>query len=284
VGGSAGLTLDGGTFDFLGNATQASNETFGGPFSLPGGDSTISSSNGSGGTALQFSSLARSINGGTVSFVAPTGSAAIGGTLNQIRFSNPAIGQLQVNASIGQPTNILPFAAVTSPAGAVDFAASISGSIAALPASAYTQGLAAAAQVAKDQIAAKPGSNGITDLVVKQSTDDTKSVGSSGLGIAALLIDSGGTTSLSLAGPLILTSGGLVTTGSSLVTISGGQLVVSPASGTGPTELILDTSASSSETIQSPIVTAGLPATATVTLSDTNTQVLSIQVTSGGFG
>ena len=124
----------------------------------------------------------------------------------------------------------------------------------------------------------------MTDLVVKQTGDDTSSVTSAGLGIAALLIDSGEATSITLGGPLILTAGALVTSGSSSVSITGGQIEVAPQSGTGPTELILNTTAGSSEAIDSPIISAGLPATATVTLANNSGQLFSISVTNGGYG
>src|SRR5262249_17335863 len=85
-------------------------------------------------------------------------------------------------------------------------------------------------------------------------------------------------TSISLAGTLTLTSGGLVTTGSSSVSISGGS--ISSPSG----ELILNTTTGSAATIVSPIVSAGLPATATVSLVSNSGQVFGIAVTNGGYG
>ena len=287
VGGSAGLTLDGGSFNFLGNTTFPSNESFGGALMLAGGDSTVSSSNGSGGAALTFNGLIRNANTGTIDFVAPGGSAPIGSALNQITLAASGqmlAGQLTVNASIGDPTNILPYATVTSPTGSVGFATNVAGGVAPLPDSAYTQGLAGAADEANALLNANPGSNGVTDLVVRQTGDDASSVTSSGLGIAALLIDSGAATSITLGGSLILTAGALLTTGSSSVSIKGGQIEVAPQSGTGPTELILNTTAGSSETIDSPIISAGLPATATVTLANNSTQVFAISVTNGGYG
>ena len=114
------MTLDGGSFNFLGNTALPSNESFGGALTLAGGDSTVSSANGSGGTTLTFKGLTRNTSTGTVDFLTPGGSAPIGSGLNQISFATSGqslAGQVTVNASIGDPTNILPYAIVTSPTG-----------------------------------------------------------------------------------------------------------------------------------------------------------------------
>src|SRR5205823_4557507 len=107
---------------------------------------------------------------------------------------------------------------------------------------------------------------------------DITSVTGAGLGIAALLLNSGTPLSLSLAGPLTLTTGALVTAGTgTAVAISGGAL--SSPSG----EMILNTTAGASETIVSPIVSAGLPATASAALAVNSGQLFGITVTNGGY-
>ena len=171
----------------IANATAASSESLG-VLTLASGASTISSSNGSGGSTLTFANLSRALNSGTVDFVAPGGSSAFGSSLNQIRFANGSIGQVTVNTDINDPSNILPFGTVTGPSGSVDFATDLDGSIAAF--TNYTTSLAAAAAVSQRLIAADPAVNGVTDLVVKQSSSDTSSVTALGLGIAALLLES----------------------------------------------------------------------------------------------
>ena len=66
---TAGLTLNGGTFNFLGNAAAPSSEDLG-SLILSGGNSTINSVNGAAGATLTFSGLSRGKNGGTIDFVA----------------------------------------------------------------------------------------------------------------------------------------------------------------------------------------------------------------------
>ena len=196
----------------------------------------------------------------------------------------PALpGQVTVNTTINTPSNILPYATVTGPAGSVDFATNVNGGVAAF--TGYTTSLAQAEAASAAAMAATPGSTGITDLVVEQSSNDTTTVTAAGLGIAALLVNSGGPTSISLAGTLTLTAGTLLTTGSSAVSISGGAISVPPAPGSITSgELVLNTVTGSSATIVSPIVSAGLQATASAQLATTTGQIFSLQVTNGGYG
>jgi autotransporter-associated beta strand protein len=91
IGNSVPMFLNGGTFNFVGNPTFASSESLG-QLTVAGGNSTLSSSNGTGGTLLNFAGLARSYptNTGTINFVAPSGSAPIGTPINQIVFASQA--------------------------------------------------------------------------------------------------------------------------------------------------------------------------------------------------
>ena len=244
---------------------------------------------GGGGTGA---SAAATVSGGFITGIAPTPAVAPNApstasdgsgyaTAPIVSIAAPQLaGQITVNTTIGTPGNILPYAIVTGPTGSVDFATNLNGAVAAF--TGYTQGLANAEAQSQALMTANPGSNGVTDLVVEQTGSDTSSVTatatSPGLGIAALLVNSGGPTSISLAGNLALTSGALVTTGSSAVSISGGQ-ISSPAG-----ELILNTLTGSSATIVSPIVSLGLQATATTALATSSGTVFGITVTTPGYG
>ncbi len=82
----AGLTLNGGTLNFLGNGSAASSETIGALF-LNSGNSTINSSNGTGqSAALTFTSLSRN-PGATVNFTAGAGQT-LGTASNQVLFTD----------------------------------------------------------------------------------------------------------------------------------------------------------------------------------------------------
>ena len=151
IGNGTSLTMNGGTFNFLGNATTGSSENIGALILGAGsgatgssGNSTISSTNGAAGSALFFSSLTRAANGGTVNFVTPAGAAPLGGlTGNSITIGlNAATGLItgenhKINSGV---SNILPFATVTSPSGQQDFATDLGGGVIGAF-SAYTVGL-----------------------------------------------------------------------------------------------------------------------------------------------
>ena len=116
------LVMNGGTFNFLANLSDVSSEALG-TLSLSGGNSTISTDGGGNdgpGSTLSFSLVSRPANGGTVDFVAPAGSAAIGSGLNQVVFGNSSsVGEVLVNSGVD---NIVPYATVTGPSGSFDFA------------------------------------------------------------------------------------------------------------------------------------------------------------------
>ena len=247
---------------------------------------TISGGGGTGATATVAVNSSGAVTAITPSPAAPASSLGLGSgyvAVPSVTVAAPALpGQVTVNTTINTPSNILPYAIVTGPTGSVDFATNVNGGVAAF--TGYTTGLAAAEAAAQAAMTANPGSTGITDLVVEQSGNDTTSVTPAGLGIAALLINSGGPTSISLAGTLTLTAGAILVTGGSQVSISGGAISIPPVGSSTAGELVLNTQPGSTATVISPIVAAGLQATASATLATTTGQIFSIQVTNGGYG
>jgi autotransporter-associated beta strand protein len=87
VNAASPVNLTGGTFNFLGSSTAASSQTFAAALNLNSGNSTISTTSGSGQNAvLTFNSLSRSA-GASVNFVAGAGQT-LGSGSNQIKFVN----------------------------------------------------------------------------------------------------------------------------------------------------------------------------------------------------
>src|SRR5205085_11200018 len=104
IGDTAGLTLNGGSFTYIGNAANSS-ETFG-TLSLPSGNSTFTiTPTGVGSAILSSAGLSRSA-GATANFVA--GAGTLGSGTNQLNFTTaPTL-----------TNSILPYAIV----GGTDFA------------------------------------------------------------------------------------------------------------------------------------------------------------------
>ena len=136
---------------------------------------TISGGGGTGATATATVNAAGAVTAITPSPAAPASSLGLGSgyvAVPSVTIAPPALpGQVTVNTTINTPSNILPYATVTGPTGSVDFATNLNGGVTAF--TGYTTSLAQAEAASQAAQAATPGSTGITDLVVEQSSSDT---------------------------------------------------------------------------------------------------------------
>jgi fibronectin-binding autotransporter adhesin len=267
---TSAVTLNGGTFNFIGNNTisTASAETIG-PVTLGAGSSTINSTVGTGTgdssvvtiastlvTPPAIFSLARNA-GALVNFVGTN--AALGGTsaTNQIRLNTAATTTTVTGG------NILAYATVSGPASAYDFASDIvSNGINTVQAFAsYVSGFATATSAS------------VVKTVVSDSVTANETV-------AGVLVIAGSTVTITTGVTLTISSGGLVGAGTGAL-ITGGTAVAF-----GAVEGQINTASGAGLTIATPITgsaAAGLTigGAGTLTLSGSNLYTGATTIASG---
>ena len=259
VNTAANVTLNGGTFNFLGNSTQASSQAFSTTLTLTGGNSTISTASGTaGGTAtLTFSKLTRNA-GSTLVFAGIN--SPVGAASNQVIFTS----QVTLTGSTGN--RILPYALVTDSSG-VDVATQSAAGVSISHFANYST----SANI-------NNAATGSVYELTSATTNSTISVGTN-LSLNAVLINGTGLTLGGGAGSsLTLTGGGLLVSG-------GSNTVGVPTLALGTTEGVLLTNAGSTANVSSVITgTGGLTiggAGGTVTLSGADTWTGTTALNSG---
>jgi fibronectin-binding autotransporter adhesin len=240
LGDNAPVAMAGGTFRIMGNSSAATTETVG-ALSAPSGQSTVTVANAAQGTTLTFASGTGGL--GTVFFQGPSLGQPIGGGVGNIRFTTTPtlIGGGQPS---GPGTSILPWGLGST-----------------------TNGVTPDTLVTVGANGVRPlGLSDTTTFATAAPTDNVQQSASATVGPATVnaVITTGTNQTITLAGPLTVTSGALLNTGTA--TFSGGQQLLFGSAG-GATAYVTSTTTSSSLTFATPVTAANLVKSGSGTLT-----------------